>query len=47
MTRLRLPDVPRRVFDLVRVLGDAKRLVELRCTIFEDLEDEFGGEGVC
>ncbi|KAI4519884.1 hypothetical protein K525DRAFT_271324 [Schizophyllum commune Loenen D] len=41
MTRLRLPDVPRRVFDLLRVLGDAKRLMELRCTIFEDLEDEF------
>ncbi|KAL1720414.1 hypothetical protein EV715DRAFT_272005 [Schizophyllum commune] len=45
MTRLRLPDVPRRVFDLLRVLGDAKRLVELRCTIFEDLEDEFSHEG--
>ncbi|KAI5887634.1 uncharacterized protein SCHCODRAFT_02638565 [Schizophyllum commune H4-8] len=45
MTRLRLPDVPRRVFDLLRVLGDAKRLVELRCTIFEDLEDEFSYEG--
>ncbi|KAL1663298.1 hypothetical protein GGF50DRAFT_116175 [Schizophyllum commune] len=45
MTRLRLPDVPRRVFDLLRILGDAKRLVELRCTIFEDLEDEFSREG--
>ncbi|KAL1731410.1 hypothetical protein EV714DRAFT_283356 [Schizophyllum commune] len=45
MTRLRLPDVPRRVFDLLRILGDAQRLVELRCTIFEDLEDEFSREG--
>ncbi|KAI5887635.1 uncharacterized protein SCHCODRAFT_02552744 [Schizophyllum commune H4-8] len=45
MTRLRLPDIGRRVTDLLRVLKQATRLVELRCAVFEDREDQRAQEG--
>lgn len=45
MTRLRLPDIGRRVTDLLKVLKQATRLVELRCAVFEDREDQRAHEG--
>ncbi|KAL1720412.1 hypothetical protein EV715DRAFT_197281 [Schizophyllum commune] len=45
MTRLRLPDIGRRVIDLLKVLVRATRLVELRCAVFEDREDQRAHEG--
>ncbi|KAL1741110.1 hypothetical protein HDZ31DRAFT_67258 [Schizophyllum fasciatum] len=40
MMRLRLPDVERRTLDVLRVTMCAQGLVDLRCAIFEDVDDE-------
>lgn len=45
MTHLRLPDIALRVTDLLRVLTHVTRLVELRCAVFEDQEDQRAREG--
>ncbi|KAL1692636.1 hypothetical protein GGG16DRAFT_101666 [Schizophyllum commune] len=45
MTHLRLPDIGRRVTDLLRALAHATRLVELRCAVFENQEDWRAREG--